>query len=90
MNVVVSFTDFRNNLSDYFDLIKDGKKEVVVRDEKKGRVIGKLIVAKEKEFDWDEHMEFLKNFKPVFTEKDVEDIKRLRKADRKRLKNLNW
>jgi len=90
MNIVVSISDFRNNLSDYIDLIRGGDKSVEVVDEKKDKVVGLFVAKKEEEFDWDEHMEFLKNFKPVFTEKDVEDIKRLRKADRKRLKNLNW
>ena len=90
MNVVVSISDFRNNLSDYIDLIRGGDKSVEVVDEKKDKVVGLFVAKKEEEFDWDEYMMFLKNFKPVFTDEDVRQIKRLRKATDKRLKELNW
>lgn len=90
MNVVVSISDFRNNLSDYIELIRDGRRSVEVNDEKKDRVVGVFAAKKEEKFDWDEYMMFLKNFKPVFTDEDVRQIKRLRKATDKRLKELNW
>lgn len=61
MNIVVSISDFRNNLSDYIDLIKDGEKSVEVKDEKKDRVVGVFVAKKEEEFDWDEYMKFVKS-----------------------------
>lgn len=61
MNVVVSISDFRNNLSDYIDLIGRGDKEVLVKDEKKDEVVGVFSIPKKEEFDWDEYIKFVKS-----------------------------
>lgn len=87
MTLAVSYTDFRDNLSDHLDYLKRGNK-VIIRDAKKGRDILTLVAEKNEEFDWDSHMKWIKTFKPVFTDRGIEDIKRLRRADRKRLQEL--
>ena len=61
MNVVVSISDFRNNLSDYIDLIREGDKSVEVVDKKKDMVVGLFVAKKEKEFNWDEYMKFIRS-----------------------------
>lgn len=87
MTLAVSYTDFRDNLSDHLEYLKRGNK-VVVRDAKKGKDVVTLVAVEKEEFDWDSHMKWIKTFKPIFTDRDVEDIKRLRRADRKRLQEL--
>ncbi|MDP3994272.1 MAG: hypothetical protein Q8P91_00380 [bacterium] len=61
MNIVVSISDFRNNLSDYIDLIRGGDKSVEVVDEKKDKVVGLFVAKKEEEFDWNKYMKFVKS-----------------------------
>lgn len=91
MNVIVSISDFRNNLSDYIDLIRDGRKSVEVKDEKKDRVVGVFTAKKEEKFNWDEYMKFVKSVGgKLFTDEDVKDIERARKATNRRFKKLNW
>lgn len=63
MNVIVSISDFRNNLSDYIDLIGRGDKEVLVKDEKKDEVVGVFSVPKKEEFNWDKYMIFVMSLK---------------------------
>ena len=45
---------------------------------------------KEDEFDWNAHIKFMHDFKPFWTEADDEALKKTRKADIERFKNLNW
>ena len=54
----VSFTEFRNNLSDYIDLLKNGG-EISVEDAKKGKKIVTLIAKKERKFNFAEHVKFV-------------------------------
>lgn len=81
MNVVVSISDFRNNLSDYIDLIGRGDKEVLVKDEKKDEVVGVFSIPKKEEFDWDEYIKFVKSLAGsglLASKKDEEARKRFR------------
>jgi hypothetical protein len=61
MNVVVSISDFRNNLSDYIDLIGKGDREVLVKDKKKDEVVGVFSIPKKEKFNWDEYIKFVKS-----------------------------
>lgn len=90
MATTVTVSKFRENLSKYIDLVNEKGKRVDIVDGRKGKVMATLTRKKKKEFDWDAYMKFLKNFKPVFTDKDVEDIKKAREATNKRMKELNW
>ncbi len=89
MTTIVSFTDFRNDLSKYIDYLKKGN-EVIIKNTKKDEELVTLVAKKDEEFDWDEYMKFVRNFKPVFTDKDVEAITKARKATNKRLRDLDW
>lgn len=83
MNVVVSISDFRNNLSDYIDLVGKGDKDVLVKDEKKDRVVGVFSIPKEDEFDWDEYIKFVKSLGGsglLAGKKDEEARKRFRES----------
>ncbi|MFV1916879.1 MAG: hypothetical protein ACC618_00095 [Patescibacteria group bacterium] len=90
MSITVKISDFRNNLADYLDLVREKGESVLIKDGRRDEVVGELVRPKEEEFDWDEYMKFVKNFKPVFTDKDVEDIKKARKATSKRMRELDW
>lgn len=83
MNVVVSISDFRNNLSDYIDLIGRGDKEVLVKDEKKDEVVGVFSVPKKEEFDWDEYIKFVKSLagSGLLASREDEMARRKFKAD---------
>lgn len=89
MNYLVSVSDFRKNMPDYFDLAMAGK-TVTVNDEKRGVNLVKIIKADEHEFDWDEYMKFIENFEPVFTDEDVKSISTQRKKSRNRMKRVDW
>lgn len=89
MTTVVSFTDFRENLSKYLDFIASGNK-VEINDTKKDKKLVTLVAEKEDKFDWEAYMKFIKNFKPVFTDKDLADYEERRKMSRLRMKRNNW
>lgn len=89
MTTVVSYSDFRNNLSEYLGLLNAGH-QVVIKDAKKGKVIASLVTKKEKPFNWDEQIKWARNMKPIFTSEDVERIKQLRGRSKKRLAGLDW
>jgi len=89
MITTVSFTDFRENLSEYLSLLARGN-EIEINDAKKNQKLLTLVVKKEKDFDWNSYMKFIKNFKPVFTDEDVRGINKAKRATNKRLKELNW
>lgn len=57
---------------------------------RKGKSIT-LVAKKKKEFDWGEHMKFVKSVGgKLFTDQDVKDIENARMATNKRFKSLNW
>lgn len=87
--ITVTFGNFRDNLSDYFELMKNGNR-VSIKDGRKDENIITLFAKEEEKFDWDEHMKWMKSFKPIFTNRDVAEIKKARNATNKRLKKLNW
>jgi antitoxin (DNA-binding transcriptional repressor) of toxin-antitoxin stability system len=59
MTTVVSFTDFRENLSKYLAFIASGNK-VEINDAKKDKKLVTLIAEKEEKIDWDSYMKFIK------------------------------
>jgi len=83
MNIVVSISDFRNNLSDYIDLIGAGEKDILVKDEKKNKVVGVFFVPKKEEFDWDEYVKFVKGLagSGLLASKEDEMTRRKFRAD---------
>ena len=83
MTTAVSVTDFRDNFSDYLDLLIRGYK-VEVNDAKKGKKLVTLVAEKEEEFDWDAHLKWIRNLKPFLTEGDVKDMKKFRDDINKR------
>ncbi len=89
MTYKVSITDFRNNLTNYIDLALAGK-NVTVRDEKKGVDLVKITKADQEDFNWDEHLKWMENFKPILKEVDVKDYEKRRKKTKMRLKKYNW
>lgn len=60
MTNAVSFSDFRNNLSDYLSYLKAGN-SIVIKDAKKGVDIVTLVAQKEPEFNWSEYMKLFKS-----------------------------
>ena len=90
MTTTVTVSKFRENLSKYIDLVNEKGRDVEIVDGRKGKVIAALVRRKKKEFNWDEHMKFMENFNPFWTEEDTKHLRKLRKADRERLKKLNW
>lgn len=90
MTTIVSYSDFRRNLSDYIDFVNKKEGVVKIRDEKRGKIIAQLITPKKEEFDWDSYMKFLDGFEPIFTDNDIEKIKRQRGMGLERRKRLNW
>ena len=88
--LTVTVSEFRNNLADYLELIRQ-KKRVSITDGRRGKVLVTLKKEKKVEFDWDEHMKFIESIGgKLFTDKDVEAIKDLRRRSRQRAKRLNW
>jgi PHD/YefM family antitoxin component YafN of YafNO toxin-antitoxin module len=87
--ITVSFTEFRDKLPKYLESLSKGK-SVTVMNAKKGKKLVILVAKKEKEFDWDEHMEFVENIKPFWTKEDDEMLRKSRKASVERFKRLNW
>lgn len=90
MIITVTVSEFRDNLSKYIDLLRKKGNEVEIKDGRKGNTLLTLVKKKKKRFDWDEHIKFLEDFKPIFTDVDVEKIKELRKRSRRRIKKYNW
>lgn len=90
MTTVVSYSEFRKNMAAYLDLVREEGHVVKIKDAKRGKIIAEVKAPSEAQFDWDAHMKFMENFKPVFTDKDVEQIKELRRKDRERIKKSNW
>ena len=89
MITTVSFTEFRNKLTNYIDLLKNGG-EVSIKDAKKGKELVVLVAKKEAEFDWDAHLKWMKDFKPFWTKADDKHLQKIRSVTRKRFKELNW
>ncbi len=58
MTTTVSVTDFRDNISEYLDLLMRGYK-VEVNDAKKGKKLVTLVAEKEEKFDWDKYLKFV-------------------------------
>jgi antitoxin (DNA-binding transcriptional repressor) of toxin-antitoxin stability system len=58
--ITVSFTEFRDKLPKYLEDLSKGKK-ITVMNAKKGKKLVTLVAGKEEEFDWDEHMKFVKS-----------------------------
>ena len=88
--LTVTVSEFRNNLADYLELIRKNKR-VSITDGRRGKVLVTLKKEKKVEFDWDEHMKFIESIGgKLFTDKDVEAIKDLRRRSRQRAKRLNW
>ncbi len=52
MNLNVSVSDFRDNLTDYLELLRGGKK-VVIKDARKDRPLVELTASRPVDFDWD-------------------------------------
>ncbi|MEK7168507.1 MAG: hypothetical protein AAB778_00670 [Patescibacteria group bacterium] len=84
MNYTVSFTDFRKNMINYADMANSGK-SVTVNDERRGIPLFKIVKADEDNFDWDEYMKWIDNFKPFLTDNGVKSMKRFRDSFNKRL-----
>ena len=91
MTTVVTYSEFRDNLSKYINVLKKKGSEVVLKDGRNGREVIRLKKADKKDkFDWDEHTNWIKNFKPIFTDRDVKQIKEVRRKSRERTKKLDW
>lgn len=89
MTQKVTVSEFREKLADYISFLLAGGK-IELTNGKKGKRILTLTKEKEEEFDWDEHLEWVKNMKPVFTDEDVKKIEAQRRRSKERLKRLNW
>jgi hypothetical protein len=88
---IVNFTEFRENLANYLEFIYKKGGKVTVTDGRSKKILAKLKSnKKKKDFDWDKHLEWIKNMKPFFTNEDVKAIKRARAATKRRFKELNW
>ena len=94
MTTTATVSEFRENLSKYIDLVNEKGKKIHIIDGRKGKVLAEIRKPskkpKKKEFDWDKHMEFVRNFKPIFTNEDVKQLKKGRQADEKRFRELKW
>lgn len=91
MSITVKISDFRNNLADYFDLVREKGESVLIKDGRRDEVVGELVKPKKEEFDWDEYMKFVESLGGsglLASKKDEEARKRLRKATDRRLKEL--
>ena len=47
---------------------------------KNGREVAKIVPLEKKQFDWDDYLKRLENFKPFLTDKDVKQIEDARKS----------
>ncbi|KKQ75265.1 MAG: hypothetical protein US96_C0014G0023 [Candidatus Woesebacteria bacterium GW2011_GWB1_38_5b] len=93
MTTIVSYSEFRENLSKYFSLLKKKGSEIVIKDARNGKELIRLVATEKKkiEFDWDEHIKFVESIGgKLFTDEDVKAIKELRKRSKERAKRLNW
>ena len=59
MNTIVSVSDFRDNLTDYLELLQTGSK-VVIKDARKDKTIVELTSSTPKKFDWDAYLKDVK------------------------------
>lgn len=59
MTTTVSFTNFRDNLSDHLDYLKAGN-SIVIRNAKKDEDVLTLMAKKEDVFDWKTHIKWVK------------------------------
>jgi len=59
MNLTVSVSDFRDNLTDYLSLLQQGKK-VIIKDARKNKPLIELTSVKPKQFDWDNYIKEVK------------------------------
>ncbi len=86
MNLTVSVSDFRDNLTDYLALLQEGKK-VVIKDARKDRSVVELIAKKPESFDWDKHIkEVMKLGGSGLFVSDEADRKRFRRSFDRRLR----
>jgi len=67
MNITVSISEFRNNISDYLDQVKAGH-TVILRDEKKDETVAQ--VTGKKKWDPIEYKKMLKRVAGTFTAKN--------------------
>lgn len=90
MTYTVTFSEFRKQLKKYIDLINTGN-TVEITDGRNGKKLTTLKATDDKDdFDWDEHIEWMKNFKPFWTDEDEKLRLESRKIGRERRKRLNW
>ena len=59
MNLTVSVSDFRNNLTDYLELLREGKK-VVIKDARKDKTKVELTASEPSGFNWDNYLKEVK------------------------------
>ena len=89
MTTTVTVSEFRENLSKYIDLVNEKGKEVRVIDGRKGKVLGKFVKEKKKEFDWDAYMKFVESLGGsglLASKEDEEARKKFRKTFNERFK----
>lgn len=91
MNIVVSVSDFRNNLVDYLQLLHEGKR-IVIKDARKDKLILELTASKPSSFDWDSYIREVKKLAGSnFLAGDEADWKRVRRGFNARLaKSRNY
>lgn len=86
MNYIVSFTDFRKNISKFSDMVNMGK-TVTVNDEKRGISMFKIVKADEDNFDWDDYMKFIEKIGGsgfLSSDANIKSMKRFRDSFNKR------
>jgi antitoxin (DNA-binding transcriptional repressor) of toxin-antitoxin stability system len=59
MNLTVSVSDFRNNLTDYLELLREGEK-VVIKDARKDKTKVELTASEPSGFNWDNYLKEVK------------------------------
>jgi antitoxin (DNA-binding transcriptional repressor) of toxin-antitoxin stability system len=80
MNLTVSVSDFRDNLTDYLSLLQQGKK-VIVKDARKDKPLVELTSVKPEQFDWDNYIKEVKKLAGSnFLAGDESDWKRVRRS----------
>lgn len=85
MNTIISVSDFRNNLTNYLELLQTGNK-VVIKNAKKDKTVVELMSSAPPEFDWDAYLEKVKKMAGSnFLAGDEQDWKKLRRNFTKRL-----
>ena len=87
MNVTVSVSDFRDNLTDYLELLWRGKR-VVIKDARKDAPIVELTASEPTGFNWDNYIkEVSKLAGSNFLAGDEKNWKKLRRGFSVRLNN---